>query len=245
MKFKEKHKQFAVKCYARFMKRSDVLAAFMSEFFHDVLQPHLEESLEENASVELIEKAADLFKALNMRIEATEKRMESWNLPPESDITSADVITSLASYFGNPGLPKEFMITVTKKLSEQLRRFDITHRQFPKKYETLFYETRRDFCASYNDANLQNADNIATELNNLYGYTKQLAFQEEEPEKAIKHVNLAHQLLKTLITYKALNAEQNLVDVTPGTAKDMIGAPKHLTQQLEKNAETTNGKQPS
>ncbi len=36
MKFEEKHKEFAVKCFAKYMKRVDVVEAFMEEFLYDI-----------------------------------------------------------------------------------------------------------------------------------------------------------------------------------------------------------------
>ena len=39
MKLQEKHKEFAVKCFARFMTRSEVVDAFIEEFSDDLPQP--------------------------------------------------------------------------------------------------------------------------------------------------------------------------------------------------------------
>lgn len=39
MKLEEKHKQFAVKCYARFLTRTEVVAAFLEEFADDLPPP--------------------------------------------------------------------------------------------------------------------------------------------------------------------------------------------------------------
>ena len=36
MQLEERHKEFAVKCYAQFMKRSEVTNAFMEEFATDI-----------------------------------------------------------------------------------------------------------------------------------------------------------------------------------------------------------------
>ena len=39
MKLQEHHKEFAVKCFAKYMQRSDVADAFMLEFEHDLPKP--------------------------------------------------------------------------------------------------------------------------------------------------------------------------------------------------------------
>ena len=39
MKLDEKHKQFAVKCFARFMTRTKVVEAFLEEFADDLPPP--------------------------------------------------------------------------------------------------------------------------------------------------------------------------------------------------------------
>ena len=61
--------------------------------------------------------------------------------------------------------------------------------------------------------------NIAQELETLYGYQKQRIFQAEDPKEATKHLTLAYQILKTLIACNAINAEQDVVDITPQNTK--------------------------
>ena len=39
MILQENHKEFAVKCFAEYMQRSDVAHAFMQEFEHDLPKP--------------------------------------------------------------------------------------------------------------------------------------------------------------------------------------------------------------
>ena len=57
------------------------------------------------------------------------------------------------------------------------------------------------------------------ELETLRGYVKQAIFQEQDPKEAMKHINLAHQILKTLVACNAINAEQDVVDITPQNTK--------------------------
>ncbi|MCG9134761.1 hypothetical protein J5I95_24145 [Candidatus Poribacteria bacterium] len=65
--------------------------------------------------------------------------------------------------------------------------------------------------------------NIAQELETLYGYPKQHVFQAEDSEEAMKHVTLAHQILKTLVACNAINAEQDVVNITPQDTKPLKG----------------------
>ena len=39
MKLTEKHREFAVKCFAKFMTRTETTNAFMQEFAHDLPPP--------------------------------------------------------------------------------------------------------------------------------------------------------------------------------------------------------------
>ena len=47
MKLEERHKEFAVKCYARFMRPAEVIDAFMEEFVTDIAAAYLETSKSE------------------------------------------------------------------------------------------------------------------------------------------------------------------------------------------------------
>ena len=106
-----------------------------------------------------------------------------------------------------------------QELFNQFRRLNINHRQFPEKYRDLFNQTRDEYCANYRTSNLTTSANIAQELETLYGYQKQRVFQAEDSEEATKHVTLAHQILKTLVACNAINAEQDVVDITPQNTK--------------------------
>ena len=113
-----------------------------------------------------------------------------------------------------PPVP-EFPYKVKRSLSNQLRRFNITHRQFPDKYRTLFDQTRMEYFSSYRSESLENTDDVALELETLYGYVKQRIFNEENPKEIMNHVNLAHKILRTIVTCHAINAKDGVIDVTP------------------------------
>ena len=104
---------------------------------------------------------------------------------------------------------------VKTELSNQLRRLNITHRQFPKKYRDLFNQTREQYFNDYRCENLGTDDNVLKELETLHGYVKQLLFQETQPKEALKYVNLSHHILKTIVAHNAVSGKQEVVNITP------------------------------
>ena len=116
----------------------------------------------------------------------------------------------------------EYLMKLETNLSDRLRRLNITHRQFPEKYRDLFNQTRKEYFLSYRAENLQNSDNVILELETLYGYVKQRIFEEVNSKEAMKHVNLAHNILKTIATCNTSNAKQEVLDVTPRNTKQLI-----------------------
>ena len=106
-----------------------------------------------------------------------------------------------------------------RDISNQLRRFNITHPRFPNKYRDLFNQTREQHFNKYRGENLGTSENIRKELETLHGYVKQAIFQEQDPKEAMKHINLAHQILKTLVACNAISAEQDVIDITPQNTK--------------------------
>ncbi len=96
---------------------------------------------------------------------------------------------------------------------------NITHPRFPNKYRDLFNQTREQHFNKYRGENLGTSENIRKELETLHGYVKQAIFQEQDPKEAMKHINLAHQILKTLVACNAINADQDIVNITPQDTK--------------------------
>ena len=77
---------------------------------------------------------------------------------------------------------------------------------------------------------------------------KQHIFNEEDHKEVMNHINLAHKILKTIVGHNAVNARQEVVDITPQNMKALEDTQKALTEQLEKvtqqlaeNTGTTNG----
>jgi len=232
MKLKEKHKQFVVKSFACFMKLTDIVDAFIEEFEDELPTPRIpemanvDEFLSQPLSDEWIHTRAQF---MDRYIRKHAKAFEA-----EYGKDADDKLNESAHAAFKEELKSKCMETYTDQLNEavtehekqlrqdlfnQFRRLDINHRQFPEKYRDLFNQTRDEFCASYRVPDLISPENLTRELETLYGYQKQRLFQTEDPEEATKHVTLAHHILKTLVACNALNAEQNIVNITPQDPK--------------------------
>ena len=114
------------------------------------------------------------------------------------------------------------------RLSALLRRLNIKHSQFPEKYRGIFYEEREKFLADYRDTSLHIHDNVTRELEALYGLTRELAYEQREA----KYITLALQILKTIVACNAVNAQEEVVEITPEAAKQLTTTAKTLTGQV-------------
>ena len=74
--------------------------------------------------------------------------------------------------------------------------------------------------------------NLTRELEILYGYQKHLIFQLENPKESMKHISLAHQILKTIVAHNAVNESQEVVDITPQNTKALEDTQKVIEEQL-------------
>lgn len=248
MKLEEKHREFAVKCFARFMTRTEVVNAFIEEFAEEIFQlpnsshfPDIEAELEHKFDLER-EKKTYIAEHLE-ELEAKYQEMHSYSQSQSEYAAAKDELyrkaeQAYAEYF-HDSYRDEYEEEIKRNLSDRLRRLDIKHRQFPEKYRTLFNQAREEFFANYRSKSLQNPDNVILELETLHGYAKQRFFhlQEEDPQKALKYVNLAHQILKTIVTCNAINAKQGRVDVAPQNPKALQDLLKALTDQLKKETQ--------
>lgn len=215
MKLQEKHKEFAVKCYARFMKPAEVVNAFMEEFVTDIATAYLETSDTEMTQALVEELMAETAQETQKEFihKTVRQKLKLLETDKDRGVNNAsedqhDRIIAFQTI-------REYYTKLKDNLSDRLRRLNITHRQFPEKYRDLFNQTRKAYFQSYRTENLQNPDNIIFELETLYSYVKQRIFQEVNSKEAMKHVNLAHNILKTIATYNAINAKQEVVDITP------------------------------
>ena len=252
MKLEDKHKEYAVKCYARFMTRSEVVEAFIEEFKDDLPEPppipefpYTKEDYKDDNSIEaklakdkfIADSLADYgdryceaygkesFEKFNEDLDKIHAEIEqAYN--PKNDFLE-DKQKHLDKH---QNVVKNHNEKVKRNLSTQLRRFNITHRQFPDKYRNLFNQVRKEYFSSYRSESLHNSDNVELELETLYGYVKQRIFNEGNPKEVMKHVNLAHQILKTIVTCNAISTRQEVVDVTP-QKKPQQDTQKELSNQ--------------
>ena len=125
------------------------------------------------------------------------------------------------------------------RLASLFRRLNITHSQFPEKYRGLFNEEREKFLANFRGSSLHLNENLTRELEALYGLTRELAYEQREA----KYITLALQILKTIVACNAVNAQEEVVEITPEdakqlttTAKSLVGQVKKESQQLENMA---------
>ena len=86
---------------------------------------------------------------------------------------------------------------------------NITHTRFPEKYRQLFNESRVAFLKGKRDDNITDVglthdDDIQQELEIIFGHVKNLMFLEKEPKEVLKHVDRAHEILKTISSYNKL-----------------------------------------
>ena len=118
------------------------------------------------------------------------------------------------------------------RLSALLRRLNIKHSQFPEKYRGIFYEEREKFLADYRDTSLHIHDNVTRELEALYGLTRELAYEQREA----KYITLALQILKTIVACNAVNAQEEVVEISPEAAKQLTTTAKTLAGQVNKES---------
>ncbi len=244
MKLEEKHKVFVVEHFARFMKLTDIVEAFMEEFEEDLppfkgaeicsvqeLFEGLLEIDEDGEKQEFIEKFIEAH---------TEEFQEAYGDEADQKLNARaleeyedDRQAEARNYHNQLQREAEegrqrHLKDLQQNLFNRFRRLDIDHPQFPKKYRALFQKTRKEYCENYRIQALSNPQNLATELETLYGYQKQLIFQGGSPKEVTKHLNSAHQILKTVLAHNALNANQPVEDITPQNPKALKGSQKAL-----------------
>ena len=223
MKLQEKHNEFAVKCYANYMKTNDVVQAFMEEFAHELPQPPPPPKLlDYEKEIEGINYQYNRDEYVAKQMVVMEQRyIETYGNKAQVKLEQdyQKLIEDLENDFDLEwrknrekqldNLQHKYMLEerdfykeLSSELSNQLRRLNITHTQFPNKYRKLFNETRAEFFKAQGNENLPNNENTLNELETIYAYVKNLIFQEEIPAEAIKQVNMAHNLLKTIASQK-------------------------------------------
>ncbi len=230
MILQENHKEFTIKCFAAYMKPSEVVKAFMLEFKNDLPKPpsppqppNYEEEITGSeyqfSRNEYIKKNIDEIKSRYFNMYGIDSHIkfekdeadyiEKFKLEydkvwkKEREKMHEEQLTEYQLILDN------HYMQIRKKLSDQLRRLNITHTRFPEKYRQLFNESRDAFLKGKIDDNMTDIgltqdDNIQQELEIIFGHVKNLMFLEKEPKEVLKHVDRAHAILKTISSYNKL-----------------------------------------
>ena len=255
MKLDEKHKQFTVKCFARFMARAEVVEAFLEEFADDLPPPPEFEEFTQEEFQEVYE--GETLDAKRKRDEEIAEILEEYK-EEYTQIYGADASAKFEedrdtlqeksrqdwykrdylSFYREQRLDhkaevEEHFEDTKQEVSNQLRRLNITHPRFPNKYRDLFNQSREHYFNEYRGESLGIADNVLRELEILLGYAKQCIFQEKKQTDAMKFITLAHQILKTTVAHNAISGKQDVVDITPQSVKALADSQKALTDQLK------------
>ena len=230
MELQQKHKEFAIKCFASFMTRSQVTAAFMEEFAHDLPQPPIPKFNPLESNQQYISDKQEYIDKKMQLIRQEYQEMYEEDAEEMFQYDSQDLRQQLNKQYEKECKDQlenhiqeveQHYKELKKVLSNQLRRFNITDSQFPEKYRLLFNQIREEFILKYRSENLQDADNVQSELETIYGYVKQHIFQQNNSGDGIKNANIAHNILKTIIAYNTINPKQEAIDVTQKEPKQL------------------------
>ena len=219
MKLKEEHNEFAVKCFARFMKPSQVAETLIEAFPQDFPQPKPPElpSFQQKKEGIVYQFEKDEFVAQRQgEMRGRLSKVAGYSNAEEIlTIDKRKFVEVFEDEFDqqlqkelderNNQLLHKHNLEVEKhnkdlkaELSNQLRRLNIKHPQFPMKYRQLFTQTRDEFLQNHRTTSRPINENIPQELESIYGYVKEAIYQAETPNDAINQVKMAHTILKTL-----------------------------------------------
>ena len=255
MKLDEKHKQFAVRCFARFMTRTEVVEAFLEEFADDLPPPPELEQVTQEEFQEVYE--GETIRNIRKREEEIAEILEEYK-EEYREIYGDEASTkfeedrdtlqekSRQEWYKRDWLHfcreerldhqvevEEHFEETKQAISNQLRRLNITHPRFPNKYRDLFNQAREHYFNEYRGESLGISENVLKELEILLGYAKQCIFQEENQTDAMKFMILAHQIMKTVVAHNAISGKQDVLDITPQSVKALADSQKALNDQLK------------
>lgn len=180
IRLKEEHKVFVVKGFAKFMSLNEITHEFIIEFDTECYELCGKEFI-------TLEEYSKLFAEEYSR---------------EKQIMDDDRFEKLVKTQYVKRI-QEDSLHLSDFLAVKFRRLNITHPQFPKKYRELFNNTREEYLINYRTDNLPTKANILAQLDVLFGYTKNLAFEENN----VRQLALAHQILKTIMVCKAMDED--------------------------------------
>ena len=170
MKLQEEHKVFVVKHFARFMKLTDIVEAFMEEFEEDLpqfvgedrfsvqelfegllevdkggeKQEFIEKFIEEHTEEFQKEYGDEADQKLNERV------LEEYENDRWAEAREHHNQHQIEAAEGRQRHRKELQ----QNLFNRFRRLNIDHPQFPTKYRMLFKKTRDAYCENYRSQSL-------------------------------------------------------------------------------------------
>ena len=97
---------------------------------------------------------------------------------------------------------EQYWKSIREKLRNQFRRYDINHKEFPKKYWEIYYQAQNEYVSKYINQGTKSSDHIVQELEALYGYVRQCIYGLTPSDKTIRYVQLAHKLLESIAAHK-------------------------------------------
>ena len=185
MQMQDKHKEFAVKCFAKYMQLNEVTDAFIQQFQHDLPQPpeppeapnfakditgidcqfNQDEYIAKNLGIVEQRYIKTYGNQAQKKLEEDHQRLiedlkkdfkQQWTNDREKEYDRQLNLHRIEL--------KDHGRKLKSELSNQLRRFNITHTQFPEKYRQLFEQTRAEFFQIQHNDNLPNNEDIRVEL---------------------------------------------------------------------------------
>ena len=199
MILQEHHKTYAVKCFAQFMTRDEVATAFMNKFPED---------LPKSPTVDNEKLSADEQAKLDKHIKEELRNYEKlyFNNDPmhgaqkfKKDIP--ELTEQITKEYQEPidkETEKEHELRVKNKISNQLRRYNIDHIEFPKKYKELFNQTRAEYETHLLNLGDQKGEFFNKELQKMFAVTEKRLIEEKDPNKIIAIIRLKLQLLTVM-----------------------------------------------
>ena len=217
MKLTEKHREFAVKCFAKFMTRTETTNAFMQEFAHDLPPPPPAPKFNRQESNQKHENEKQQYIDHFMQTYWNEYQDKYGENAEKQFQNDRQLIKRILNEEYEKAFPQDVQHErkeqldkhqedveahhkkIKKEISNQLRRLNITHKLFPEKYRELFNQERIEFFQKHQIRNLQDNNIVLTELETMYGYAKQQTFQQKDPKDVVRHLNTALNYLKVII----------------------------------------------
>ncbi|MCG9127781.1 hypothetical protein JT359_09305 [Candidatus Poribacteria bacterium] len=201
MRFKDNHIDFVITAFARFMKVPEIIDVFIDTFKDDI---------EELFGRPYIGKSQYIQEYI----------AENHNpVDGEDDYYDDLIVNGEDEYYMNACSDDEEIRT---NIASRIRRFNITHTQFPKKYRDKFYKARREYYNELHSKSLDNPQNNIEELEALYRMAKKRIIEEDD----LHQVPIAHQILKTIITAKKVLNEKE-------KAEEKLSQQKSLSKPQE------------